>query len=656
MRPDPEWTAGPPRTAPGEGLHQTVARLARARPAAVALVAGDRRTTYEELDRTADAWAARLAADGVAPGDLVPVLLPRGTELVTALLAVLKTGAAYALLDPDWPARRLGDVLADLAPPLLVGAPDAAEHGLPVWSPPAGPAVPDPAFRPAAVPGSHPACVFFTSGTTGRPKGVLTPHRATARLFRPGGFARFGPGSVVPLAAPAPWDAFSLELWSVLLSGGTSLIVEDPYLSPAALRDGVTRHGADTVWLTSSLFNLAVDEDPDAFTGLRQVMTGGERLSPAHVRRFLRRHPGITLLNGYGPVESTVFATTHRITEADCERPDGIPLGLPVPGTGVHVLDGSRPCAAGETGEICLSGEGLALRYLGDAARTAEKFTVVRIDGAETRVYRTGDLGTVDPDGLLCFRGRADRQLKIRGHRVEPAEVERQLEQLLPGVRSCRVLARPDATGTTRELVAFCRPVVPGDPLPNAARVLRSALVSYQRPAAVVSVDTFPVTDRGKLDERALLALAPPAGHGGEPGAADAPPPGAGSGDAGRDAARGGSGAVTGGAASSDAGSGPRDATTAAVAEVFGTVLGRNGVPLDVPFVELGGTSLGAGRVCARLSRRLGRPVPVSRLHRHPTARALAHWLRTTTPPAAPAPDPAGPGPDPSDVPLSPLQ
>ncbi|WP_344583734.1 amino acid adenylation domain-containing protein [Streptomyces lunalinharesii] len=625
MRPDPEWTAGPPNIAPGGGLHEAFSRRARERPGAIALVDGDRALTYAELDAVADAWAAGLAAAGVSHGDRVPIQLPRSTELVVALLAVLKAGAAYCLLPPDWPEERTSDVLSALRPPLLVAAADGASAGytLLVWSPPTSPAVAPVGFQPATVDAAAPCCVFFTSGTTGRPKGVVSPHRATARLFQPGGFARFTGGTVMPLAAPTPWDAFSLELWSVLLNGGCAVIVTDPYLSPTALTEGVSRHGMDTVWCTASLFNLIVDETPDAFNGLRQVLIGGERLSVPHVRRFLRHHPDVVLMNGYGPVECTVFATTHRITEADCDLPGGIPLGRPVPGTQVYVLDSQRECLVGETGEICLGGDGLALEYLGDPALTEEKFPHVRVDGQDTRVYRTGDLGRWGADGLLHLEGRADRQLKIRGHRVEPAEVERQVERLLPAVRHCRVVPRGDAARGERELLAFCIPARPSDPLSGALATLHGALVPYHRLAAAVSVDAFPLTPQGKLDERALLALAPaqapnmPASRGTRPGTL-------------------------------------RDPLLRAVAEGFATLLETNSVPLDVPFVELGGTSLKAGRLCARLSARLARPVPVAWLYEHPSVAGFTARLAA-----------GQPGPDleesaeaavSSEVPLSPVQ
>ncbi|MBK3529155.1 AMP-binding protein [Streptomyces sp. MBT67] len=636
---------------PQETLHGAVARWAARTPAATAVVHGARRLRYAELDRAADARAGSLARRGVVAGDLVPVLLPRGTELIVSVLAVLKLGAAYALLDPAWPDGRIREVTDRLGARLIVtGDPGCERSGLPVWSPaeaasgapvrvggeaasgvpaPVGgevvSGVPAPVGGEAAsgapvpvggeVSSDAPACVFFTSGTTGRPKGVLSPHRATARLVRPDTFARFGPATVIPLAAALPWDAFSLELWAALLSGGTSLVVDEPYLSGQALREAVAVHGADTVWLTSSLLNMVVDEDPDAFLGLAQVITGGERLSVPHVRAFVRRHPGIALINGYGPVESTVFATTHRITEADCDLPGGIPVGRPVPGTRIHVIDG----------EICVAGDGLALRYLGEPELTEAKFPRVRVGGEDVRVYRTGDLGRLDENGVLHYGGRADRQVKVRGHRVEPAEVERRIQDLLPAVRDCRVVAHRNAAGNTEGLVAFCVPEQPGDPLSGAAATLAAELVAYQRPDAVLAVAGFPLTAQGKLDERALLDLwAPEAADG------TAPAPSAG-------------GAVR---RASDEPSSYVHRTAA----VFAAVLGLPTVPLDTPFTDLGGSSLAGGRVCARLAAELERPVPVSRLYEHPTARGLGQWLAQEAP-VPPAPVAAG-----DDVPLTPMQ
>jgi non-ribosomal peptide synthetase component F len=289
---------------PASGIHEVMADIARLRPTAVALVQGDRSRTYQGLDAAASAWAARLGKAGVTKGSLVPILMPRGIELVTSILAVLKLGAAYALCDPTWPDQRLEEVVGQLGAHVLVTDRDGVGRtGLAAWLPPEGERRPPDDFRAVTVAGTDPACVFFTSGTTGRPKGVLSPHRATTRLFHPEGFLPFGPDTVMPLAAALPWDAFSLELWAALLNGGTSVIVDELYLSAQSLRDGIARCGVQTVWLTSSLFNMIVDEDLEAFDGLRTVITGGERLSASHVRTFLREHPGIRLVNGYGPVD-----------------------------------------------------------------------------------------------------------------------------------------------------------------------------------------------------------------------------------------------------------------------------------------------------------------------------------------------------------------
>ncbi|MEO6086810.1 MAG: amino acid adenylation domain-containing protein [Umezawaea sp.] len=610
-RPDLGWNDTSRPYPAGQGLHAIVRDQAKARPDAVALVHGSTTVTYADLDRAGDVCAVRLAALGVGRGDVVPVLLPRAAELVATILGILKLGAAYALLDVAWPRRRVEEVLDQLDARLVVARTPLRPR---TWTPRAVFGAEPVDFSPVEVAGADPCCVFFTSGTTGRAKCVLVPHRAVARLFRPGTFARFDQDTVLPLAAPQPWDAFALELWSVLLSGGTSLVVDEPYLSAQALRDGVDRHGLDTAWLTSSLFNMIVDEDPAAFGGLRQVMIGGERLSTPHVRAFLALHPDIALVNGYGPVESTVFATTHRVTAEDCDRPDGIPIGRPVPDTRVHVLDGSRPCGVGEPGELCIAGDGLAIGYLGSPSLTAEKFTEVTVDGVATRVYRTGDTGWWDVDGLLHYGGRLDRQVKVRGHRVEPAEVERQVERVL-GVRRCVVLPRRDAAGAVEGLVAFCL----GDPPDGALDVLRGALVHYQLPELVVAVADFPLTANGKLDENALLALVPAA-------------------------------------TAEDAGdlADEHDPLVVRVARVFASVLDLPAVSPDLPFTALGGTSLGAGRVCARLAAELGHPVPVSRMLGNPTARALADWLRQSAEQTAEAA--AEQTAEAAVVPLSPMQ
>ncbi|MGA5096551.1 AMP-binding protein [Streptomyces lavendulocolor] len=578
----------PAAESPATLIHEAVERHAALTPDAVALVDGDLRIGYAELDAAADAWAAELLARGAGPGVFVPVVLAPSATLVAALLGVLKTGAAYAALDPGWPAGRLRAVTAVLAPRVTVaaedpgGVPDGiprcapASRGLlpgttsrapsrvPVDVPPhllgaaaheAPPHLPAAARAPHGTPyevpydavsegpsggpagrrgagprgprppvdGACPATVFFTSGTTGRPKAVVSGHRATLSLLG-GGFAPFtstGTGPpVMPQAAPVSWDGFTLETWGPLVNGGTSVLLGGGYLMPGTLRGLVEREGVDTVWLTASLFHLFVDEDPGCFEGMRHVLTGGERLSVPRVRAFLDRHPSVVLTNGYGPVETCVFSTARRVRRSDCDVPSGIPVGAPVPGRRVHVLDGDRPAAPGATGEICVSGDGIALGYLGDPDLTARAFPTVAADGVPTRMYRTGDLGFQDADGVVHFTGRADRQVKVRGHRVEPEEVEA-VVRTLPGVADCAVVPVPGANGGYERLALFyTRATVGGPPLPRTVRrELAARLPRHLVPDLVRAAEELPLTANGKLDRHALLRTLGPLGRGTEAGA-----------------------------------------------------------------------------------------------------------------------------------------
>ena len=489
-------------------IHQAVSAQAGQNPGAVALVYRGASTDYRTLDAAADSCAADLIRAGVRPGSIVPVILPRTPHLIVTLLAILKCGAAYAAFDHRWPAERVASLLKLVQPPLVIADRDDLVAGRPRWDPStrdvarwaaAGAGAPDAAVGPDA-----PACVFFTSGTTGTPKGVVSPHRATTRLFAGDGPFAFGPGRVMCQGAPPAWDAFSLELWGMLATGGTAVIVEHDHLLPHVLEQLVAEHGVNTLWLTASLFNLFTDLEPECFTGLDRVITGGEKLSVSHVGRFLDHHPGIGLTNGYGPVETCVFATCHPVGRPDLDAPDGIPLGRPVPGTRVHVIDG----------EICVSGAGVALGYLGQDDRTADRFVDRRIDGEPVRVYRTGDRGRLDTDGVLHFLGRADRQVKVRGYRIEPAEIE-SVASRLSGVRQCVVVPVPAADGVPDsydKLALFftAEDSAAADPLAIRER-LTARLPRYAVPEVIRRVPVIPVTAHGKTDARALLAdLNPP--------------------------------------------------------------------------------------------------------------------------------------------------
>jgi amino acid adenylation domain-containing protein len=602
-------------------IHETIRARAAEQPGAAALRYPGGTVTYGELNRTSDDLAAVLGAAGIGPGTIVPVLLPPSALLAFVLLAVLKCGAAYAAVDTAWPEERMRRIARLLPGQIAVGAPGTRAHyaGQYIAVGEDGSAVIDAVHRPPRIVPTDGAAamVFFTSGSTGEPKAVLSPHRAISRLFSNCTFARFDHTTVMAQIAAVPWDAFAMELWGPLLTGGTCALVTERPLTPAGLREVITAHGVNTVFLTTSLFHLIVEEDLTAFAGLHTVVAGGEKMSAAHAGQFLHAWPDLRLVNGYGPVESAVFALTHDVRPVD--QDGDIPLGLPVPRTQVMLMRrgeqiGER-CAPDEVGEICIAGDGLAIGYIGDAGLTAEKFVTAVIDGRPVRLYRTGDLGRLGADEVVHFHGRLDRQVKIRGHRLEPAGIEH-LAGEVPGVRRCVVLTQRNETADTTGLTMFYLPTSGHPTEPELTTALRAGLPAYSVPDRIVAVGHFPLSANGKLDTEALLA------------AWAAPPPGRAS-------------AVAAGA----------DGTEGIVATEASTLLGLAGVDRSASLFTQGGTSLTAVRLCSRLGQRFQRAIPVSQLMRDPTVAGLAAWLDTlsATPQAA--------APEPSDgAPLTPMQ
>ncbi len=563
-------------------------------PNATALVCGHKRMTYAELNYKAQQLASTLIKSGTEHNSIIPIFIERSEELVVSIIATLISGAAYAVIDPNWPEDRITSIVRNLKPPVAIANKTFEALECVKTVSPHEKIDDKPEIANIRVDADNPACVFFTSGTTGEPKGVVSTHAGTLRLFNLPTFAEFNSKTVISLASATPWDAFSLELWGALANGGTAIVIDEPYLSSHTLKKCVSDFGLNTIWMTSSLFNMTVEEDIYSFKGLSLVTVGGEKLSPKHVERFLLHHPNIKLLNGYGPVESTVFATTHEITLDDCQNPNGIPLGCPVPETEIYILnDKLERCSEQEVGQICISGLGLARGYLHDPELTNEKFKKVTILGKDVRIYCSGDLGYID-QGILYFKGRSDRQLKVRGHRVELAEVEAQVLKYLPEFTSCKVIPKYNSTSGSHELFAFCIPHNTNIQRSSALNVLKSAMVSYQCPSDIYFIDSFPLTAQGKMDERKLLNLVPSANKN----------------DINHQKV-----------------SRQLTSTEKIVSEYTLDFIDEVVAPIDTSFTAIGLSSLDLGRLCSRISKHLQIDLSIGDLYKHTTIVELSKFV-----------------------------
>ncbi|WP_203183063.1 non-ribosomal peptide synthetase [Streptomyces pratensis] len=594
---------------PDTGIPAAVARRAALHPEAVAVSESGRQLTYRQLDAFSQSLAEALTGLGVDEEDGVGILMGRSTALVTVSLAALRAGAAYVPLDPRWPAERLTRVaevtalrvlivdgttrthpwVCGLGPDTHVVTVDAAGgvlHG--------GPAVPGP--LPTVTGGARLAYVMFTSGSTGLPKGVGVTHADITALASDRTWGE-GAADAVLLHSAYVFDASTFEIWAPLLNGGRVVVAPGGALQPAVLRDLVTRDGVTAAFLTTALFNVMAETDPGTLGLLRLVASGGEAAAPGVLQRLATAHPGTAFLNVYGPTETTTFATRHRVRPG--EDPGGVPpIGRPLDGMRVHVLDvAMRPVPPGAEGELYVAGAGVARGYLGRPGLTATRFVADPFTGTGERMYRTGDLVRRDHDGTLHYVARADQQIKLRGHRIEPAEIEAAL-CADPSVRAACVLVREDLPGD-RTLTAYVVPAPGRTPDPDllAAHVGRR-LPAYMVPAAIQPVDALPLTPNGKLDRSALPAPATRAGAAGGP---------------------------------------PRNAHEEILAGLFADVLGVARVGIDDNFFALGGHSLLATRLVGRVRTALGTETEIRILFENPTAATLARALRDAGRPARPA-------------------
>ncbi|MFD9478346.1 amino acid adenylation domain-containing protein, partial [Streptomyces nojiriensis] len=595
---------------PDVSLTELVAQRIRATPDAPAVIGdGERTLTYRQLGLRAERLARMLTDRGVGPEAFVAVMLPRSVDLVVALLAVLKAGAAYVPVDPDYPADRVAWMLSDASPAALlttgsVDVPDGADGTVQriVLDAPETAAVLEsgpPLAQDVPVGPQSPAYVIYTSGSTGRPKGVVVPHEGIVNrlLWMQDHFGLTDEDRVLQKTSMS----FDVSVWEFFwpLVTGAALVLARPgghrdalYLAELIRRERVTTMH----FVPSMLEEFLLDPTATAGTRLRRVVCSGEALPARTQDRFFEELPGCELHNLYGPTEASVDVTAWQCAPGDTDR--SVPIGGPVWNTRLHVLDQwLRPVPAGVAGELYLAGVQLARGYWGRAGLTAERFVADPFDTAGGRMYRTGDVVRHRRDGRLEYLGRADDQVKIRGFRVELGEVEAALAAL-PGVAQAAAMAREDRPGDVR-LVGYLVPETDADPRPaELRRLLATSLPDYMVPNVFVTVPALPLSPNGKLDRKALPA---PAQKG-------------------------------------SAGGGVRRAATPreqVLCRLFAEVLGVPEVRVDDDFFDLGGHSLLATRLASRIRTELGDDIDIRTVFESRTPALLAPrlaWSKATRP------------------------